>query len=172
MSNDAVHLVKRFFTSLLGVGPTEEDTDWVEEELSPSEFVLWQSMSGADRSHSVKVAKRTQERLGNTPGRSVLAAALLHDVGKVISGLKTYERAIATLAFRVSGDKSDEWVQKDGFTRQVGLYLQHPQIGAQLLKEAGSAPLTIAWALEHHMPRETWTIPREIADALKAADDE
>jgi hypothetical protein len=50
--------------------------------------------------------------------------------------------------------------------------LTHDQIGAALLREAGSDPLTAAWAEQHHMPAYRWSIgPRE-GQALKAADDD
>ncbi|MEZ5137872.1 MAG: hypothetical protein R2711_03595 [Acidimicrobiales bacterium] len=54
----------------------------------------------------------------------------------------------------------------------VGLYVEHPRLGADLLGIAGSAPLTVAWTAEHHLPPEDWTVPRPIAEALKAADDD
>jgi len=37
---------------------------------------------------------------------------------------------------------------------------------------AGSAPLTVAWAAEHHLPPEDWTVPATIGRALKDADDD
>jgi hypothetical protein len=51
-------------------------------------------------------------------------------------------------------------------------YRRHDQIGAQLLADAGSDPLTIAWAREHHLERSLWTVEGKIADALKQADDD
>ena len=42
----------------------------------------------------------------------------------------------------------------------------------ELLTRAGSDAVTIAWAREHHLPRERWTVPRPDGDALKAADDD
>ena len=50
--------------------------------------------------------------------------------------------------------------------------MEHPRLGADLLGMAGSAPLTVAWAAEHHLPPEDWTVPRPIGEALKAADDD
>ena len=64
------------------------------------------------------------------------------------------------------------WSETQGFTRRVGLYLEHPRLGADLLGLAGSAPLTVAWTAEHHLPAEDWTVPQAIGAALKAADDD
>jgi hypothetical protein len=55
---------------------------------------------------------------------------------------------------------------------RVGRYLCHDEIGAGLLAAAGSDGLTVAWAREHHLAPERWTVPAEIARALKAADDD
>ena len=41
-----------------------------------------------------------------------------------------------------------------------------------MLGMAGSAPLTVAWAREHHLPPEEWTVPLEVGEVLKAADDD
>ena len=65
---------------------------------------MWRRMSGPDRRHAVAVARRVDDRLRGA-NRPVLAAALLHDVGKVDSGLGTPVRVVATLAGVVGGDR-------------------------------------------------------------------
>ena len=42
--------------------------------------------------------------------------------------------------------------------RRIGLYLRHDGVGAELLDRAGSDPLTVAWAGEHHRPPERWSV--------------
>jgi hypothetical protein len=32
--------------------------------------------------------------------------------------------------------------------------------------------LTVAWTAEHHLPPEDWTVPTDIGQILKAADDD
>jgi hypothetical protein len=128
-------------------------------------------MSKVDRRHAVGVARDVERELGDEATGPVLAAALLHDVGKVSSGLGTYGRVIATLAGAAAGRSTAEaWTEGKGFTRRVGLYLRHGAIGADMLAMAGSDPLTVTWAKEHHLPEEEWTLPPAIARALKAAD--
>ena len=149
------------------------ETAWVVEQLLPEEQVLWSRMSGPDRRHAAAVARRVEVVLGHEATRPVLAAALLHDVGKVEAGLRTYGRVIATLSAKAAGpDTAVTWRRQRGYARRVGLYLQHDQIGGDLLQMAGSDPLTVAWAREHHRPESEWTVPRPTADALKAADDD
>ena len=94
-------------------------------------------------------------------------------MGKTVSGLRTYGRVVASLSAMIGGhEMADHWAKKRGFTRRVGLYLQHDVIGAEQLELAGSDPLTVAWAREHHWPEHMWTLDPRIAGALKAADDD
>jgi hypothetical protein len=64
------------------------------------------------------------------------------------------------------------WSEKTGMTRRIGLYLRHPELGGVMLDVAGSDPLTSTWAREHHLPKDQWTLPAALAEALKNADDD
>lgn len=167
------HLVRRFVGSLVPGGPSAADQAWVDELLLPGEVLLWRRLSGPDRRHAVGVARHVERSLGHEATRPVLAAALLHDVGKLESGLRTYGRVVATVSAKVAGpEMAHTWRRQRGFARRVGLYLLHAEIGADLLELAGSYALTVAWAREHHLPPEQWTVPAGIGTALKAADDD
>ena len=63
------------------------------------------------------------------------------------------------------------WADTRGFTRRVGLYLQYPELGADVLRMAGSDERVVAWAAEHHHPEEDWTVPVEAGRLLQLADD-
>ena len=127
--------------------------------LSGRELVLWRRMSGADRRHAVGVARAVGET-------RLVPAALLHDVGKVESPLGTFGRALATVGAAARG--GDAWTEEGA----VGRYLRHDVLGAQLLADAGASPLVVAWAREHHLPPERWTVARRDGERLKAADDD
>ncbi len=167
------HLVRRFVGSLRPGGPSAADQAWVDEQLLPAEQVLWRRMSGPDRRHATGVARDVQRALGHEASPTVLAAALLHDVGKVESGLRTYGRVIATLSAKVAGpEMAHTWSRQRGVARRVGLYLRHAELGGDLLELAGSDPLTVAWAREHHRPEDEWTLEVDLGRVLKAADDD
>jgi len=104
----------------------------------------------------------------------VLAAALLHDAGKLDSGLATWARVPATVAGLVGRRRLvGRWNgRSSGFRRRVALYLDHPARGAARLRAAGSDPLTVAWAAEHHLPEERWSVPAAVGRVLHAADDD
>lgn len=167
------HLTRRFFGSLRPGGPRREDDIWARSHLTASESDLWDRMSNPDRRHAAGVARRVEEALQDQATDPVIAAALLHDVGKSVSHLRTYGRVIATLSAKVAGrEMAQAWTQTQGFTRRVGLYLEHPRLGGDLCELAGSDPITIAWVREHHFGEDEWTIPLAIAHALKDADDD
>lgn len=170
-----VHLTRRFFGSLWPGGPDAAGTEWAESRLLDGEVDLWRTMSGPDRRHAVGVARRVEVALGGEATNPVLAAALLHDVGKRESGLGTYGRVIATISggvVRRDPETIKAWTRTRGFTRRVGLYLQHPRLGGDLLAMAGSDPLTVTWARQHHLPEDEWTIDARLGAALRDADDD
>lgn len=168
----SLHLVRRFLGSLSPVPLKARDEAWVAALLGPGERQLWQRMSSADRKHSVLVARQVQADIGPALGhdaRPVLAAALLHDVGKVEADLGTFGRVAATLVGR---RRADGWTGAPGARGRVATYLRHDVLGAELLEEAGADPLTVAWAQQHHRPEHDWTVPLEVGRALRAADDD
>ena len=163
----AGHLARRFLGSLRPGGPPPADEAWARDVLLAGERPLWDRMSGPDRRHAVGVARRTEEALGPLATRPVVAAALLHDVGKVEAGLGTFARVGATLLAAVAG--RERLGRRRG---RLGRYVRHDALGADLLATAGSDPLTRTWAREHHLPPDRWTVDPEVGAALKAADDD
>ncbi|GAC1317201.1 MAG: hypothetical protein NVSMB12_14770 [Acidimicrobiales bacterium] len=171
----ATHLARRFFGALSPAGPRPEDEAWVASMLGPASgpHRLWARMSGPDRRHAVGVARRVAQAAETPTDRDVIAAALLHDVGKIASGLGTLARVPATLVGAAGGRrKAAGWARAGGARGRVGRYLRHPEEGAELLRAAGAPPLAVRWALEHHRPREQWTVPSTLATILKNADDD
>lgn len=167
------HLARRFFAMLWPKGPGDSDEAWVRTTLGPGELELWGGMSRPDRRHAAGVARRAQHQLGDSATRPVLAAALLHDVGKVEARLGAFGRAAATVAAGLGArSRADSWCSRRGIRGRFGRYLVHDRIGAELLADAGSDPLTVAWAAEHHLESSQWSLPAKLAHGLKEADDD
>lgn len=184
------HLAARFFGALWPAGPRPDDEAWALGWLLPGEQALWRRMSGPDRRHAIGVARGTLALLddgGPTAGREVVASALLHDVGKVESGLGTLTRAVVTAVALVVGrarlagpadggvagwdaPADGQRTARPGWRRRVQLYFSHDRVGGALLRQAGSDALTVAWAQEHHLPADRWTVDLRVGEALKAAD--
>ena len=172
MALKPVHRARRFFGVLLGGPPDPDDEDWARGWLSPQEVGLFDQMRAMDRRHSVAVARAVERHWDGAPPEWVMAAALLHDVGKTVADLGVYGRVVATLSEWVGGaDMAEHWADTTGFTRRVGLYLMYPTLGADLLEINEADPRVVAWSVEHHLPEEDWTIPVEAGRVLSAADD-
>lgn len=172
---EPAHLIIRFFGSLRPGGPSAGDRAWVEELLLPEELRIWARLSGPDRRHSVGVAHRVEAALGTRALRPVLAAALLHDSGKAVSGLRTPGRVVATLiGVAVGHDEltAARWSRRRWPMRRIGQYWSHPSLGAAMLEAAGSDPLTVLWTRQHHLPAADCSLDPEIAEALRCADDD
>lgn len=172
------HLVGRLSRSLWPGGPGIAGEAWARQWLSPVEAKVWEEMSGPDRRHGVTVARRVAAELGNADGagvpRNALAAALLHDAGKTESGLGVFGRSAATVLGLVNGRRrvADWSERRAGWLAAAGRYAAHDEIGARLLEEAGSDPLVVAWAREHHLPEREWSVEEPIGSVLKQADDD
>jgi hypothetical protein len=121
--------VRRFASSWSDRPPAARDEAWADLHLLPGERRLWIRLSNADRRHALEVARRY---VGAHPsaGRAEVAGALLHDVGKLASGLGVWGRVAATLV----GPRG----------RRFRAYHDHEALGAELCARAGSAPVTVA----------------------------
>ncbi len=161
------HLASRFAGSLWPAGPSAADDAWATHHLGPGEVLLWRRMKGFDRRHAVGVARRVSVTLGSQADAPLMAAALLHDVGKVESNLGVFGRVVATVRAATMGAQ-----KAAAGSGRMARYTHHPLIGAELLRDAGADPLTVAWAAQHHLPPTQWTLPEHVAAALKDADDD
>ncbi len=152
MVGTAWHLIKRLATSLPRTPPSAGDEAWVSTHLISGEQRLWDRLSNPDRRHAVLVARRFVDRLAPVaPERAAVAAALLHDVGKLRSGLGTWSRVAATLI----GPRGNRFSE----------YHDHEAIGVEMLIAAGSEAITVA------LVGRRGDAPTTLIDALSWADD-
>ena len=123
------HLARRFAGSLSSAPPPAADDTWATSFMTEAESELWHRLSNADRRHAVAVARRFAERRP-AASREEMAAACLHDVGKLEAGLGTFGRVVATIV----GPR----------TARLRTYHDHEEIGARWLEERASSPVTVA----------------------------
>jgi hypothetical protein len=174
----AAHLSRRFFGSLRAGPPRRADVQWVGSVLQPGELGMWRRLSNADRRHSIRVARRVDLLLSVTPNGGDdrwLAAALLHDVGKLDARLGTLGRVGATLAGAAAGhERAKAWSSNRGIARSVGLYLRHAELGERRLRATGAREEAARWAGAHHdtARRDALAFPAHVIEALIDADDD
>ncbi len=177
------HLVRRFFQALRPGGPSEVDRVWVESVLSAEEYELWARQYPPDRRHSALTARRVEYELAGVAPvattrliedtRWVLASALLHDIGKIESGFGIWGRVFTTAVAEIVGpERVSGRVGAGGCRGRMARYLNHPEIGAELLRNVHSDPRTVAWTAQHHQPSHRWTLPLEIAEMLHRFDND
>jgi hypothetical protein len=173
-----VHLSRRFVGALSPKALPDAERAWAAAVLGPVVYAQWSRMPNHDQRHALGVARGVEVQLAGTAHAGDdrwTAAALLHDIGKLDSRLGVYGRVVATVSGAVAGrDMADAWSAKSGFTRRVGLYLRHPELGADRIRLAGGPEEAARWAAAHHTP-DAWArtgIPDVVVLALVAADDD
>jgi len=171
-----LHLARSFARALWPGAPSAEDAAWVAGILEPDELELWRSLPSYEKRYTIRVARLVDEELAGTEfagDERWLAAALLHDVGKLDAGLAVVGRSVATVVGAVAGAaRLDRWGHASGFRRRVAWYLRHDDRGADRIRAAGGRDEAARWAWAHHH-RDRWAasgVPIPVAEALEAAD--
>jgi hypothetical protein len=169
------HLARRFFGALRPGGASPADRAWIEGILEPAEFTLWARQPGHDQRHTAEVARQVEAALAGGPhaGDSRWpACALLHDIGKLASGLGVPARVLATLVGRATGGAVADWEEHRGLRRRIALYLRHPELGADMIRMAGGRDEVAHWAGAHHdrARLDPTLLPAPVVTALVAAD--
>jgi hypothetical protein len=132
----------------------------------------------------VNVAHRVEGLVGDDP--RWLRAALLHDTGKVWSGLGVVARTAVTLAALTAPVTAARWEEEalDPTPEQgpptvvspslrAGAYLAHGPLAARWLMRSGTEEEVASWVSVHHRP-ELWPeapIPAPALRALAQADE-
>lgn len=155
---DLPHLAGRFFRSLDPRAPESAEEGWAAARLPPQLLALWLSQRPIDRRHTLAVARRVADG-----PEWAIAAALLHDVGKIEADLGVPGRVLAT----VLEPLARRWPGRLG---AIGRYAVYTERGAAMLAAVDADPRVAAWAREHHLPPEEWSVPAEWGARLAEAD--
>lgn len=132
-----LHLARRFFGWWRAGRPGPATQSWIAERLEPAQARLFWEQAAQDQAHAAAAAAYVAQR---QPDRAdLIAAALLHDVGKAVSRLGPFRRSLAT-ALR--------WARVP-MTRRMSAYLDHGPIGADMLERSGAAEMAILFARWH-----------------------
>jgi putative nucleotidyltransferase with HDIG domain len=166
----AIYRVRQFVWAA-GAWVRPEDLAQAQRYLSPASLGLFRAMPRYDRRHGLDVLQACLED-GHIE-TDLLAAALLHDVGKTVhpSGRLRLWHRVAAVLLRTLGpgllaeigrDRSGSWRQPF-FVQQ-----HHAALGAELARQAGCSERTVELILRHEDPPGRTEDP--LLAALQAAD--
>jgi hypothetical protein len=113
-------------------------------------FDLFQAMPPREQGHALAVYRSLGERGHRHP--DLLAAALLHDLGRADSYLGLLERVLAVLGFRLLPRAARRWAAGGslGWRRPFVVAARHAAWGAESVRRAGGSPLLVELIHRHH----------------------
>lgn len=150
-----VYRVRQFWRLLRAGLLPDEAWRIVEEILSPGELALFRRQSAGDCAHGFRVMKTLRDA-GET-NRCLLAAALLHDVGKSQLDTTTLDRVVGALGERLFPRRATQWGMASGhdWRRPFVIRKKHAWWGADLANSAGSETMTVTLIRHHQEAPET-----------------
>jgi len=167
------------FLRALAARVSEEEVEEAIQILTPEAQALFRYQVAQDQRHALAVYHALRQAGHRNP--QLLAAALLHDVGKAAARLPAWQRAVIVLLERFAprllarlgrgGRRGGVLSLSKGWRRPFAVHARHPEVGAQWAQEAGCSPLTVA-LIRRHQDRLTsyQTEEDQLLAALQAAD--
>jgi hypothetical protein len=142
--------------------------------LTPAQLGLFQRMQPSEQAHAFQIFKHLETSGQTNP--DLLAAALLHDVGKILHPLSIYDRVIIVLVTRFFPGTARRWAEGTprGLRMPFVVAAQHAGWGADLASQAGASSRSVELIRRHQdvrLPNPGSDTQRLLA-ALQAADDE
>jgi putative nucleotidyltransferase with HDIG domain len=143
-----VYRTRQFWLAMTA-RPSPDDLAQAAGLLSPALFQLFEQMQPSEQAHSLEIFRRLQWE-GETD-RDLLAAALLHDVGKSHCPLRLWERVWIVLARAAAPQRARRWGQAAprGWRRALVVAEQHPAWGAEMARQAGASAVTVELIRRH-----------------------
>lgn len=141
------------FWHLLRARPLEPQAlQEVKDVLTPQELQLFRRHTVADQRHAYKVMRTLLASGEDDP--DLLAAALLHDVGKTRYRLRLWERIVGALGEALCPRCVETWAhgRASGWRRPFVIRSQHGAWGAEMAQAAGSRARTVR-LIRHHQDK-------------------
>lgn len=133
-----------------GLRPTDDQQ--AQALLAPPLYALYRTMRRAERQHSLRVLADLRAEGYDQP--ELLAAALLHDVGKSRAPFTIPEKVLVVLARALAPERAAAWGRGParGLRRPFAVSAQHPAWGAEIVAAAGGSPLLVELIRRHAEP--------------------
>jgi len=161
----AAYRASQFLRAVLD-RPAPGDGDLIRAHLPASLQALFARLGPAEQAHAVAVL-RTLQRQGHSDP-ALLAAALVHDIGKTRAPLRLMDRVLVVLADLLISRAARRWRQGTavGWRRPFVVAAQHAGWGEVMLLQAGASPALAELVRRHH---DSLLVPSTPIDHLLAA---
>lgn len=152
--------------------PTAHQNE-IQAVLTPAEYVLFRRFGRSDQRHGYCVMRTL--RSAGVEEQALLAAALLHDVGKTRARVTVLDRTLVVVFGILAPATVARWGQGEpvGWQRPFVVKAQHPAWGAEMAAAAGSMQRTVTLILRHQdsLPAQDQTEEDRLLRLLQWADD-
>lgn len=118
--------------------------------LNPSLSELFSHLPQADQAHALRVLDQLQRQGETEP--DLLAAALLHDVGKSRFPLAPWQRVMGWAMLKLLPRRSNHWSQLgvDDWNKPLVVAKQHARWGAEMVAANGGSERLVELIQHHH----------------------
>jgi hypothetical protein len=167
-----LYRASQFWHALLATKEGVE-TRAIQSYLSPTQIVLFRRMHPSEQSHAFHVFNRLKESGQDNP--DLLTAALLHDIGKILSPLSIWERVEIVLGQHFFPKAAKQWSggKPLGPRHPFVVAEHHPAWGASLAAQTGASAQAVALINRHHeaLAELPASATDRLLEALQHADD-
>ncbi len=120
--------------------------------LAPDLYALYRRLRRSERQHSLRLLRDLKAQGHTQP--ELLAAALLHDVGKTRGRFSMQEKVLVVLVRAGAPGLAQRWGHEDArwWQRPFAVSVQHPAWGADMAAQAGAPPLVVELIRRHADP--------------------
>ncbi len=160
--------VKQFWRALFPLISTSERA-YVKQHIPPEALPLFFRQSATEQRHALDVARDLESweiPLSESEHRGLILAALFHDCGKSLTGIKLWQRVATVLLEHVPAGIRSKAEQTRIITSVLQIAAEHAHWGSELAREAGLSPTVCDLIREHHQPKSHLSLLLQKADNL------